>query len=67
MSPDGDAAHAARLTQRIVNGLRQSGVLLGTAGRNASTLKIRPPLVFRPEHAAILAAALDEQCRAALR
>ncbi|MDF3851981.1 aspartate aminotransferase family protein [Achromobacter denitrificans] len=67
VSPDGDAAHAARLTQRIVNGLRQSGVLLGTAGRNASTLKIRPPLVFRPEHAAILAAALDEQCRAALR
>ncbi len=66
VTPDGDAAHAARLTQRIVNGLRQSGVLIGTAGRNASTLKIRPPLVFEPEHAALLAAALDEQCRGAL-
>ena len=67
VAPDGDAAHAARLTQRIVNGLRQSGVLLGTAGRQACTLKIRPPLVFQPEHAGILAQALDEQCREALR
>lgn len=67
VAPDGDAASAARLTQRIVNGLRQSGVLLGTAGRHASTLKIRPPLVFQPEHAGLLAAALDEQCRTAMR
>ncbi|EJO33295.1 aspartate aminotransferase family protein [Achromobacter marplatensis] len=66
VAPDGDAASAARLTQRIVNGLRQSGVLLGTAGRHASTLKIRPPLVFQPEHAGLLAAALDEQCRTAM-
>lgn len=67
VAPDGDAASAARLTQRIVNGLRESGVLLGTAGRHASTLKIRPPLVFQPEHAGLLAAALDEQCRTAMR
>jgi len=64
VAPDGDAAQGARLTQRIVNGLRQSGVLIGTAGREAATLKIRPPLVFQPEHAGMLAAALDEQCHA---
>ncbi|MGE8686907.1 MAG: aspartate aminotransferase family protein [Achromobacter sp.] len=67
VAPDGDAAQAARLTQRVVNGLRRSGVLLGTAGRNASTLKIRPPLVFQAEHVGLLAGALDEQCGAAMR
>lgn len=37
-------------TTRIVNTLRQSGVLIGSAGRNGDVLKIRPPLVFKREH-----------------
>jgi 4-aminobutyrate aminotransferase-like enzyme len=41
-------------TTRIVNALRQSGVLIGTAGRNGDVLKIRPPLVFKREHADVL-------------
>jgi 4-aminobutyrate aminotransferase-like enzyme len=47
------------LTQRVVNGLRQRGVLLSATGPDASTLKIRPPLVFEEEHAALLADTLD--------
>lgn len=41
-------------TTRIVNALRQSGVLIGTAGRNGDVLKIRPPLVFKREHVDLL-------------
>lgn len=33
-------------TARIVNGLRDEGVLIGSAGRNGDVLKIRPPLPF---------------------
>lgn len=55
---------AATLTQRVVNGLRHAGVLIGTAGRHATTLKIRPPLVFQHEHVDMLIQALDLQCQA---
>ena len=34
-----------------VNGLRDRGVLVGTAGLNGNILKIRPPLCFQREHA----------------
>ncbi|KKC26070.1 4-aminobutyrate aminotransferase [Sphingomonas sp. SRS2] len=34
-------------TARIVNGLRDAGVLIGAAGRNVDVLKIRPPLPIR--------------------
>jgi 4-aminobutyrate aminotransferase-like enzyme len=34
------------LTTRVVNDLRREGVLIGSAGRNADVLKIRPPLCF---------------------
>ncbi|MES2715344.1 MAG: aminotransferase class III-fold pyridoxal phosphate-dependent enzyme [Pseudomonadota bacterium] len=47
------------LTLQVVNGLRQRGVLLSATGQQASSLKIRPPLVFQPEHAALLVATLD--------
>src|SRR5690606_36100074 len=61
----GETQASARLTQRIVNGLRAQGVLIGTAGRNATTLKIRPPLVFQREHVDLLTQALNEQCQQA--
>ncbi len=58
-----DPLKASQMTQQIVNGLRKMGVLIGTAGRYGTTLKIRPPLIFQPEHVDILMHALDEQCK----
>jgi 4-aminobutyrate aminotransferase-like enzyme len=34
--------------------MRENGVLIRTTGKNYSTLKIRPPIVFQKEHAEIL-------------
>jgi 4-aminobutyrate aminotransferase-like enzyme len=45
-----DAAEAAR----IVNRLRADGILIGRTGKRGNVLKIRPPLVFREEHADLL-------------
>jgi 4-aminobutyrate aminotransferase-like enzyme len=53
------AADAAEAT-RIVNGLRDRRVLISATGPNANVLKIRPPLVFGPEHADLFLAALGE-------
>jgi 4-aminobutyrate aminotransferase-like enzyme len=52
-------APAAEATTRIVNGLRERGVLISSAGPGANVLKIRPPLVFAAEHAAIVLDELD--------
>jgi len=46
-------------TRRIVDSARDHGVLIGTAGQDRSTLKIRPPLVFGPEHVSVLTEALE--------
>jgi 4-aminobutyrate aminotransferase-like enzyme len=46
-------------TARIVNGLRERGVLLSATGEHANTLKIRPPMVFKEADADVLLAALD--------
>ncbi len=43
----------------IVETMRESGVLVSCVGEFRSILKIRPPLVFRPEHADILLEKLD--------
>lgn len=45
-------------TSRIVDGMRNRGVLIGRTGRDRSTLKIRPPLVFGHEHVELLTDAL---------
>ena len=47
------------LATRVVNGLRQEGVLIGSAGRNAEVLKIRPPLTIKPGEIDLLLAALS--------
>jgi 4-aminobutyrate aminotransferase-like enzyme len=39
---------------RIVDGMRDRGVLIGRTGRDRATLKIRPPLVFGDEHVDLL-------------
>lgn len=55
-SPDADRA------ARIVEGMRERGVLVGRTGRDRTSLKIRPPLVFTREHADLLVAALAATC-----
>lgn len=51
---------------RIVEGMRDRGVLIGRTGRDRATLKIRPPMVFGDQHVDHLATALAATC-AALR
>jgi len=43
----------------IVDGMRDRGVLIGRTGRHNNVLKIRPPLVFKREHADQLVEQLD--------
>ncbi|GEP40294.1 hypothetical protein NPS01_39570 [Nocardioides psychrotolerans] len=43
---------------RIVEDLRESGILIGRTGRDRASLKIRPPLVIADEHVDRLAAAM---------
>jgi 4-aminobutyrate aminotransferase-like enzyme/Ser/Thr protein kinase RdoA (MazF antagonist) len=49
----------AATAERVVNALRDDGILIGRTGRDGNVLKIRPPLVFRDEHARMLVEALD--------
>ena len=55
-----NGAHNPELADQIMNHLRDNGVLIGTTGPNYATLKIRPPIVFRKEHAEILLVALKK-------
>ena len=45
---------------RMVNGLREEGILAGTDGPRHNVIKIRPPLIFSREDADLLAAVLEE-------
>ncbi len=47
------------LAGRIVEGIRDHGVLIGRTGQSGATLKIRPPLVFGAEHVDLVAEALS--------
>ncbi len=51
-------------TTRIVEGMRERGVLIGRTGRAGATLKIRPPLVFGDQHADLLVDGLAATLRA---
>jgi 4-aminobutyrate aminotransferase-like enzyme len=51
-------------TGRVVEGMRDRGVLIGRTGRERATLKIRPPLIFTDEHADLLIEALNDSLRA---
>lgn len=53
------AAPAAELAARVVNALRQDGILLSACGPRANTLKIRPPLTFTADHVELLVSGLD--------
>ncbi|AYC34964.1 aspartate aminotransferase family protein [Pseudomonas cavernae] len=47
-------------TRRIVNDLRERGVLISAAGPRENILKIRPLLAFEKEHADLMLEALDQ-------
>jgi 4-aminobutyrate aminotransferase-like enzyme len=44
----------------VTEAMRERGVLLSATGPAGNVLKIRPPLVFRREHADLLLQTLDE-------
>jgi len=46
-------------TKRVVNGLRERGVLTGSEGPNGNVLKLRPPMPFHMEHVEIVIEALN--------
>jgi 4-aminobutyrate aminotransferase-like enzyme/Ser/Thr protein kinase RdoA (MazF antagonist) len=46
-------------TKRVLDLMRQNGVLIGSEGKHGNVLKIRPPLVFGRERADILIEALN--------
>ena len=52
-------APAAHETERLVNLLRDEGLLTGSEGVLGNIIKMRPPLVFTPDEADIALAALD--------
>lgn len=53
-------APAPELADRVVNAMRQRGILLSKLGRHKNTLKIRPPMPFGSEHLDLLIQTLDE-------
>jgi 4-aminobutyrate aminotransferase-like enzyme len=53
-----------RRAAAVVDAMRARGVLIGRTGRDEDVLKIRPPLVFDDEHAALLVATLVEALHA---
>lgn len=55
---------ATQEADRVVNGLRERGVLISRVGVGGNVLKIRPPMVFQREHADLLVGTLDEVLRA---
>jgi 4-aminobutyrate aminotransferase-like enzyme len=52
-------APAKAETSRAISLIRDEGVLVGSEGILGNVLKIRPPLVFQPDHAAIAVAAIE--------
>jgi 4-aminobutyrate aminotransferase-like enzyme/Ser/Thr protein kinase RdoA (MazF antagonist) len=55
----GTRAPAVEDADRLINLLREDGFLLGRTGAFDNVLKIRPPLVFTPENAAMLLQGLE--------
>jgi 4-aminobutyrate aminotransferase-like enzyme len=57
-----DAARepAAGDAHKVTEAMRERGILISATGPAGNVLKIRPPLVFRQEHADLLLQTLDE-------
>jgi 4-aminobutyrate aminotransferase-like enzyme len=50
---------ASDYADRVVNEMRQRGIILSKLGRHKNTLKIRPPMPFAEEHLDLLMTTLD--------
>lgn len=50
-------------SSRVVNALKEKGFLISNAGAHFNVLKVRPPLVFRQEHADEFLTAFEETVR----
>ena len=50
----------AALAKRIVNTMREKGVLMGSIGEHGNILKLRPPLCFSKDNADMLVQTLNE-------
>lgn len=55
-----DGTPAVDETNRVVNAMRDNGVLLSRIGRHRNILKMRPPLVFSQDNADLLLTTLDD-------
>lgn len=53
-------APAIETTDKIINEMRQNGIILSKLGRHKNTLKIRPPMPFSRENADLLFDTLDD-------
>jgi 4-aminobutyrate aminotransferase-like enzyme len=53
-TPASGAAH------RVVNGMRDRGVLIGVSGAGENVLKLRSPMIFERQHADLLVSCLDD-------
>ncbi|MGI9509019.1 MAG: aspartate aminotransferase family protein [Geminicoccaceae bacterium] len=60
VSDRGTKEPATDFTDRVVNRMRQQGVILSNLGRFKNTLKIRPPMPFTRENADLLFDVLDD-------
>ncbi|MDA0230733.1 MAG: aspartate aminotransferase family protein [Proteobacteria bacterium] len=59
-NPDDPTRLDSDTATRICNGMRDQGVLIGSAGRYGNVLKIRPPLCMKIEHVDFLIDALEK-------
>jgi 4-aminobutyrate aminotransferase-like enzyme len=57
-------APATDITARVVNDLRDRGILTGSIGPDINVLKLRPPMVLREAEADLMLQTLDESLRA---
>ena len=60
VSDRGTRAPARDLTAKVVNDLRDRGILTGSIGPHDNILKLRPPMVFSRENADFFLGALDD-------
>lgn len=61
-----DEAPATEISLRMVNEMRNNGVLLSTVGRFENTLKIRPPCVFSRSNVDLLVGVMDSAFKTVL-
>ena len=52
--------HAGDLASRVTNRAKELGVLMGTDGPYDNVIKLRPPMIFKREHADLLLQVLDQ-------